>query len=283
MRDAESRVTMWLGSNTDIDDIKRAQEAMRKAKEQLTNNAIELERLVDERTAKLQETIGELEAFSYSITHDLRSPLRAMQSFCWLLAEECGDAVSATGRDYIRRITTASERMDKLIQDTLNYSRLMRIDLPLVPVDLDAFVRGIIETYPTLQPPRVSVEVEGTLPTVRANHAALTQCVANLLDNAVKFVAPGVTPQVRVSAAAHDGCVRLNIRDNGIGIKAAAHEKIFQMFQRLSTRYDGTGIGLSIVKKAAERMGGSVGLESEPDCGSTFWLELPAARMDDSL
>jgi len=164
--------------------------------------------------------------------------------------------------------------MDRLIQDGLNYSRLLRAEVRLVPVDAAALLRGIIETYPALQAPAAHIDLEGTFPLVLANEAGLTQCVSNLLGNAVKFVARGVTPRVCIRAELRGDRVRLLFQDNGIGIPEDAHEKIFQIFQRLENTYEGNGIGLAIVKKAAERLGGAVGLESEPGQGSTFWLEL---------
>jgi len=261
----------------DFTEQKQAAEALHESHEKLAGHAFQLEQLVQQRTARLNELVGDLEAFSYSIVHDMRAPLRAMQSFASLLAEECGN-VSPTADDYIRRIQTAAERMDRLIQDGLNYSRLMRAELPLVPMDVAVLLRGMIETYPAFQPPQAQIELEGNFPLVRANEAGLTQCVSNLLGNAVKFVAPGVTPQVRIWAESRQDKVRLYFRDNGIGIEKSAQEKIFQIFYRLQNKYEGTGIGLAIVRKAAERMGGTVGLESEPGQGSTFWLELQAAQ-----
>jgi signal transduction histidine kinase len=225
--------------------------------------------------------VGDLEAFSYSIVHDLRSPLRAMQSFATLLAREVGP-VGPTADDYTRRIKTAAERLDRLIQDGLKFSRLMRAELPLIPIDPAVLLRGMIDTYPGFQPPHARIEIEGELPLVNANESALLQCVSNFLGNAVKFVPPGATPRVRVRAEERNGRIRLLFQDNGIGIEKDAHEKIFQIFQRLNHQYDGTGIGLAIAKKAAERMGGSVGVESAPGQGSTFWVELgpPSAPGD---
>jgi PAS domain S-box-containing protein len=256
---------------------KRVEEALSDAHEQLASRAVHLEKLVEQRTSKLNETIGDLETFSYSIVHDMRAPLRAMSNFARLLAEECGP-VNATAKDYVRRITTASERMDRLIQEVLNYSRVARPDLPLNSLDAGALLRGMVATYPSFQPPAAEIEMDGEFPFVRANEAALTQCFSNLLGNAVKFVEPGVIPHVRVWAETHADRVRLFFHDNGIGIDKDAHEKIFQMFQRLSKRFEGTGIGLTIVKKAIEKMGGRVGLESEPGAGSTFWLDLARAN-----
>jgi PAS domain S-box-containing protein len=238
----------------------------------------QLERIVAERTERLSDAVGELEAFSYSIVHDMRAPLRAMQSFARLLERECAPQINAEGKDYIRRIVTAAERMDRLIQDVLSYSRVGRAELKLTPVDLGKLLRSILESYPNLQPPAVEVQLEGDFPCVMGNEAALTQCISNLLTNAAKFVAPGVHPRIRVWAENEKGRARVLFRDNGIGIEKEAHEKIFGIFQRASRNYEGTGIGLAIVKKTIERMGGKVGLESQPGQGSTFWLEFPKSE-----
>jgi signal transduction histidine kinase len=209
--------------------------------------------------------------------------------------EEWGDKLGAESRDYLERITRAAERMDRLIQDVLTFSRVARTELTLEPVNLDHLLRGILECYPNLQPPQAEIAIEGRFPYVLANAASLTQCLSNLLGNAVKFVARGAQPRVRVwteavgtsatSVLANSttqlsggSLIRLCIRDNGIGIPKEAHEKIFGIFQRLNKHYEGTGIGLAIVKKAAERMGAKVGLQSEPGKGSTFWLELTACE-----
>jgi PAS domain S-box-containing protein len=237
-----------------------------------------LEETVAERTSRLRDMVGELESFSYSIVHDMRAPLRAMQSFARILEDECGPQVSPDGKDYIRRIVTAADRLDHLIQDVLSYSQASRADLPLTRIDSGKLLGNILESYPNLQWPAVEVELTGEFPLVLANEAALTQCISNLLTNAAKFVAPGVRPHIRVWAEPRDDRVRLLFQDNGIGIENASHEKIFGIFQRANRNYEGTGIGLAIVKKAIERMNGTVGLESKPGCGSTFWLELPRAN-----
>lgn len=260
--------TRMLGTTLDITERKRAAEI--------------LEQTVVERTAELQETIAELESFSYSVSHDMRAPLRSMQGYAHILMQECAEQISAECRTYLERITSATGRMDQLIQDVLTFSRVARADFDLEPVSLDALVRGILDSYPNLQAPHAHITVEGRLPPVLGNEAALTQCLSNLLGNAVKFVAPGTRPQVRIWAEprvdAQTSWVRLAIQDNGIGIPKDAHEKIFEMFQRLSKNYEGTGIGLAIVKKSATRMGGRVGLDSSPGQGSTFWVELRHAN-----
>lgn len=141
-------------------------------------------------------------------------------------------------------------------------------------------LREILETYPTFQAPATRVELKGEFPTVMAIPAVLTQCFTNLMGNAVKFVPAGTQPHIKIWAEGNgDGkLARFFIKDNGLGIEQDAHEKIFGIFQRVSKSYEGTGIGLSIVKKGVERMGGAVGLESELGKGSTFWLDLVKAN-----
>ena len=267
-----------LGVTLDITDRKLAGEI--------------LERTVADRTVELRETIGELEAFSYSISHDLRAPLRSIQGYARILIQECSENLDPECRGYLERIHSAGERMDRLIQDVLTLSRVARTDFKLEPLDLDKLARGIVESFPNLQAPSSEILIEGRLPAVLGNPAALTQCLSNLLGNAVKFVAPGQHPCVRVwaecadlgldapggaKAAGQGAMIRLFVQDNGIGIPKQAQEKIFGIFQRLSKEYEGTGIGLAIVKKAAERMRGRIGVHSEAGRGSTFWIDLHRA------
>jgi PAS domain S-box-containing protein len=247
--------------------------ALKESQAQLAEHARRLEERVKERTAKLQETVSDLESFSYSISHDMRAPLRAMQSFAQILAEECGEQIGPDGKDYIRRIIGASDRMDRLIQDVLTYSRVTRTELKLEPVDVGTLVDGILESYPQFHAPKAQIDVERPMPHVIANEAGLVQCLSNLIGNAIKFVPPGVTPHVKIWAETHGDRVRLFVRDNGIGIEPESHQKIFNIFYQLDRKYEGTGIGLSVVRKAAERMGGSVGLKSALNRGSTFHLE----------
>jgi PAS domain S-box-containing protein len=263
LRDNAGRVLMWIGSNTDIEDQKRAEQ--------------NLERVVAERTAKLQDTIADLEAFSYSISHDLRAPLRSIAGYIRVIQEDFKEQVLPQVEGYFKRISTAAIRMDQLIQDVLTLSSVAKSDMGMGPVDVEKLLGGILDTYPNLQPPHAEIQIDGPLPPVMGNEAALTQCISNLLGNAVKFVASGVTPRVRIWAQERDGHVRFLFQDNGIGIPKEVHKKIFGMFQRLSTTYQGTGIGLAIVQKSVERMGGEVGIESEPGKGSTFWVELKSA------
>ncbi len=260
--------------NEMLEQIQQRDAALREAQQQLERYATELERRVTERTARLREMIGELEAFSYTLTHDLRAPLRSMQGFASALQEDYQGKLGPEGADYIQRILTSAHRMDLLIQDVLTLSRISRAEMTLKRVDTECLISGILDSYPGFQRPQADIHVEGPLPPVLANEAALTQCISNYLTNATKFVKPGVAPHVIISAKETNGDVEIDFRDNGIGVPAEAREKIFGMFERLSRDYEGTGIGLAIVKKAAERMGGAVGVNSQLGKGSTFWLKL---------
>ncbi len=262
-RGPEGEVTQILESNVDVTERKRFQQ--------------QLENLVAERTAKLQETVADLEHFSYTITHDMRSPLRAMQGFGRMLELEYWDRLDEAARDYLRRIIDSSQRMDHLITDALSYAKVVKQELSLGPVDAEALLRSMADSYPEFQLPKAEVKIVEGIPPVLGSTAVLTQCFSNLLGNAVKFVAPGTRPRVTVWGEHRDSRVRIWVEDNGIGIRPQDQERIFTMFQRLSKEHEGTGIGLVLVKKGVERMHGRVGLESEPGKGSRFWIELQPA------
>jgi signal transduction histidine kinase len=251
---------------------------LRKAKEELARANRDLEGKVEERTAKLLETVTELESWSYSIAHDMRAPLRTMHGYSKLLAEEHGPKLEPAARYYLQRIDAATQRLDQYIRDLLDYGKVVRGDLPLMSVDAAGLINEIVTTYPDLQPARCDIQIVGSFPPVQANAAALTQVISNLLDNAVKFSKPGALPRVRIRAEEMENRVRLWFEDDGIGIDGRAHKRIFGIFQSLHPHgaYEGTGIGLAIVRRAVERMGGKVGVESEAGKGSRFWVELKA-------
>ncbi len=238
-----------------------------------------LEQLVAERTASLREAIAQMEEFSYSVSHDLRAPVRAMQGYATAVLEDCGEQLDAPGKEYLDRIVRSGTRMDRLIQDILIYSRLSRREIQLHPVSLARLAREIIQQYPEMQPSRAEIEFLEPMHDVLGHEASLSQALSNLLSNAVKFVPPGTIPRVRLGTEVIGSQVRFFVQDQGIGIKPEHQHRLFGLFERIhpAAKYDGTGIGLAIVRKAIERMGGKVGVESDGIHGSRFWFELPAA------
>lgn len=249
--------------------------------EQVERHTERLERRVIERTAQLQASNREMERFAYSVAHDLRSPLRAMQGFGTALLEDYGPKLDEQGRDYLTRIVASSERMGDLIHDLLEYSRLSLDNLELTPVPLaTALAEARAQIDPQIASREVELVVEGGLALVLGHRLTLVQVLVNLLSNAIKFVPPGARPRIVVRTDDLGERVRLWVEDNGIGIAREHHGRIFQLFERLHGRdtYPGTGIGLAIVSKAVERMGGDVGVESELGRGSRFWVELSRAE-----
>jgi signal transduction histidine kinase len=234
-----------------------------------------LESRVQERTAELNETITELETFNYSVSHDLRAPLRAIEGFSAALREDLPAAQSAEVREDLAQIGSAIRRMNALIDDLLDYSRVSRDDMEMADVDLQDLMGGVIQIDPGAA---IRTAIEPGV-RVRAQRTALTQALVNLVDNALKFHKPGLPAAVHIVASRHNNSVRIAVKDDGIGIAPEHHERIFQIFQRLHTAsaYPGTGIGLALVKRIAERFGGAVGVESEAGKGSTFWIDVPAA------
>ncbi len=260
------------------------EEALLQAKAQISAHAAELETRVAERTAKLEATLHSLQDVLYHIAHDLRAPLRAMCGFTEALVDDCAPNLDARGRDYAQRVRAAAERMDVLIKDLLDYGRLGHLEIVLSPVDLDrAMQRALSGLSRVIKSKEARIQLDGPLPPVLANKTMLDRVLANLLDNALKFVAPGVIPRLHIwaelSSAESIPCVRLWIEDNGVGIAPEHYERIFQVFERLHDQnaYEGTGIGLAIVSQGMQQMKGRVGVKSD-GVGSRFWIELPTAQ-----
>jgi PAS domain S-box-containing protein len=265
MRDSAGKILLWVGSSTEIEDQKR--------------NAEKLEALVAERTKDLRNTNEQLEAFVYSIAHDLRGPLRTITGYSQIVVEEHAGVLSDDAQRLLRRIQASSEFLDKLLLDLLAFGRSGRTELELGAVDPQkAWEAAIFQCSTEIDRRDATIEVRGPPLKVKAHEATLGQCLANLLGNALKFSRPGTPPKIVFRIEPRAAVVRLWVEDNGIGIASEQHERVFRVFERLhGGKYPGTGIGLSIVRKGVERMGGKVGLESEPDQGTRVWLELTLA------
>ncbi len=294
---------------------------LREAQQSLSQHAEILETKIVERTAKLHETIVQLESFSYTIAHDLRAPIRSLKGFSEILLNDYGQSMPVPAQELVGRLLRASQRLDALTRDLLQFSRIVRQDVKLAPVDVAELVQEIVMVTPTLQDG--VVQLQGPLGIVVAQRTLLQQCLSNLFDNALKFARSGTSPQIVVrgegrshataantpataapfspsiahltlpTASGRESLssapwpvgggepprIRIWVEDNGIGIPAHAHEKIFGIFERVSglDHVEGTGIGLAIVARAMQQMGGNCGVESEPERGSRFWLELARA------
>lgn len=261
----------------DITERKRADEALRLAQAQLAGRAGQLEQAVAARTAELMSSNKQLEAFVYTIAHDLRAPLRAMQGFSSILLEEAAAELSPTALDFANRINRSAQFMDSLLVDLLTFSRLGQQRLDLVSVHLEAVVNGVLARLEKeIQESKAKVETFPPWPAVLAHEPMLAQAVFNLMSNALKFARDGMPPHIRLLPEEQPECVRVWVEDNGIGIAPEHQEQVFRPFIRLNGEsYGGTGIGLAIVQRVVERMGGRVGVESTPGQGSRFWLEFP--------
>ena len=259
---------------------RQTQDALAEAQAKLQEHAANLERTVAERTQDLRSTNEQLEAFVYSIAHDLRAPLRSLTGYSQLLLDDYLGSLDETGQHLVRRIQASSEFMDKLLLDLLSYGRTARAELELGPVDVrSAWEIALFQCASQIEQAGTLIEATEPLGVVIAHEPTLGQCLANLLSNGLKFVAPGVTPRVRCWSEARGERLRVWVEDNGIGISPKQRERVFRVFERLhGSRFAGTGIGLSIVRKGIERMGGTVGLESGSGQGSRFWLELPKGQ-----
>lgn len=280
----------------EIGERKLAQEALHHAQALLMDRAGQLEGLVSERTTELTATNKQLEAFVYSIAHDLRAPLRAMQAFSTLLVEEAAVTLNDATKDYADRIKKSAKFMDALLSDLLAFSRISQQRVELTPVNLKTVIESVLDdVQKDVQEKNAHIESSGSWPVVLAHECTLTQVFLNLVSNALKFVAPDVPPRIRLRAEVIEASkpenaprstlpappvsvVRVWVDDNGPGISPRHQDEIFRLFTRLDgDKYEGTGIGLAIVQKGVERMGGRVGVESDTGKGSRFWFELKKA------
>lgn len=280
VRDENNKIIRWFGTCTDIHDQKLTEIALQEAKEQLARNAEGLEKLVSGRTMELEETVRSAEELNYSIAHDLRAPLRAMMGFSRALLDEYGIRLDSTGQEYARRIANAAERMDNLIHALLSYGRLNYEELSFGFVNTGDLLEAVLNDFEEkIKIARARIVLTKPFPNVWANASMLEKIFIELIENALKFRSPERALRIDIWAEEQATKNLIWIRDNGIGIAPQHHERVFRLLESLHAidQYPGIGVGLAIVRRAIERMGGRIGLRSDITEGSCFWIELPKA------
>ena len=248
------------------------------ATEALNELNVELEERVKARTAALDEKSRELESFAYTVAHDLKAPLRGIDGYARLLLEDHLRDLNLEAQEFLKTIQNSSVEMSQLIDDLLAYSRLERREFNTSRLDLEPLVRTVVgQKKRELNGTKIEFVVRVNGAGVVADINGLVQSLSNYLDNAVKFTSKVPSPQIEIGCDETGKQVRLWVRDNGIGFNMKYHDKIFGIFQRLNStdEYPGTGIGLAIVRRSMERMGGRAWAESEPGQGATFYMEIP--------
>jgi light-regulated signal transduction histidine kinase (bacteriophytochrome) len=265
--------------------VKREISERRRTEEELRRLNEELEERVARRTAEIEASNKELEAFSYSVSHDLRAPLRHIASFADLLREQAAASIDETGANYLRRIVEAASGMSRLIDGLLVFSRLGRMEMSLDPIDLNQLLEEARQELQSEIEGREIVWRIGELPVVEGNRETLRAALVNLLSNAIKFTRRRRPAQIEIGCRREgDGEAVCFVRDNGVGFDMRYAGKLFGVFQRLhSVRdFEGTGIGLANVQRIILRHGGHIWAEGEVERGATFYFSLPLRAVEAS-
>ncbi|MBC8321877.1 MAG: PAS domain S-box protein [Bacteroidetes bacterium] len=275
--DNEGNIIGIYGMGFDITDRKKAEKEIKKLND-------ELEKRVIQRTAQFEEANKELESFVYSVSHDLRAPLRSIMGFAQIIAKRYKENLNEEGQKYFGYILEASNNMANLIEDLLQFSRLARTGIEKEQLDLNEVMDSVKQNlHQDITENKAKIILPEKMPIVKGDQSLLMQIFTNLIQNAIVYHRKGVDPEIVVTIKETPKNMIIKIADNGQGIPEQHHEKIFNIFQRLhsSDDYPGTGIGLSIVKKAVNALGGSISLESQVDEGTSFSIILPKQKKGD--
>lgn len=259
-------------------ELREKEETKAKLLESARLNAIELEKRVVERTRELEIKNKDMETFNYTVSHDLKSPLRGISGYSTLLIKEHADQLDTQGKVYLQNIVDAAQRMDLLIQDLLSYTKANRNEIVNTKVDLGKLFDNLVLEYSEeISNRNISIIKNLECEHLLVDREGITLVLRNLLDNAMKFTKNSTTPKIAINCTKNQNSATVSVSDNGVGFDLQFHDKIFNIFQRLhlSEDYPGTGIGLALVKKTMERLGGRVFAESEVGVGSTFYVEIP--------
>lgn len=278
LRRADGSLHRLFATVQDVTERLQAEGALKQAQRDLQRTNAELERRVRERTEQLSAANRELEAFTYTVSHDLKAPLRGIDGYSQLLEEEAGARLDDEARGFVRRIRRGVQQMSELINDLLDYSRMERRAMDLKPLDLEATVGRVLEEFGAdIERSRAEVRLALSPLRLRLDREGMAVVLRNLVGNALKFARPGQPPRIEIGASLSADGQRLWVRDHGVGFDMKYHDRIFGIFQRLQRAedYPGTGVGLALVAKAVQRMGGRVWADSVPNEGTTFYLEFP--------